>query len=775
MQFRVLFFLLVFVGLVNPSFCQVVINEVVAENESILADEDGDFTDWIELYNTGNVAVNLAGYSVSDNVDEPQMWLFPSVVIPPNDYLIVFCSGKNRLTGPYLHTNFKLKSSGEEVVLSDDNLLVLDYVKATPLAEDFALARVVDGEGSWERFASASPNASNQTLGGIVFSAEPGFHQEEFLLGLESTLGHEIRYTLNGNLPAVTSAIYSDSIAITDLTSTPSVYSQIVTSSSWQQPTGEFPKMNVVRAQSFLDGEPTSQVFTKSYFVDSEIEAYLENYPVVSIVTDSLSLFDYDTGIFVAGANYNPNNSQWTGNYFQKGDEWERDAHIEYFESDELAWSQSFGLRINGGKTRGAPQKSLRLYSRGELGAKKFNHQLFQTKYKTVHDKFILRAHFGCWNQTMIKDGLTGYIARNLDFDSQHSQPVVLFINGEYWGIQTIRDYYDSTYFEEEYDVENDEVNIVVHGSGTNPNLDSTWGIVEGTNLHYLAMHDFIENNSLSDPANYEYVITQLDVSSMIDYYCTAIYFNHKDWPSNNHKQWRGEGDSKWRWMLYDFDSGWGYSSVSNNSILYAAHPTGSSIYNTPYTTFLFRSMLESELFRQAFIERYACLMKNEFHPDTVEAAINFFEGMYDSNAEQHIDRWHHTSSYSVWLARINSKLRVFNDQRRQYAIQHVIDWFDIDFDPDDYNCESIITDAPEIESDVVKIYPNPSSDVVWIDWLGADSNTSFTILDMNGRLIRTEDYSFHQQIDVTEFEYGIYFLILESDSDRMTSKFVVN
>lgn len=754
---------------------QVRLNEVMSENETALPDEDGDFSDWVELYNSGSTTVNLAGFSLSDDSSEPQQWTFPFTLLAPNEHLVVFCSGKNRLTGPYLHTNFKLKSSGEELILSDGNYLVLDYVKATPLTEDFALARVIDGEGSWERFSDATPNDSNQHLSGVVFSAEPGYHSGEFMLALESTLGHEIRYTLNGNLPDTNSALFTDSISITDLVGTPSPYSEIVTSNAWDEPTGEFPKMNVVRAQSFLNGEPTSQVFTKSYFVDEEIADYLQHYPVVSIVTDSLCLFDYDTGIYVQGANYNPGNSQWTGNYFMKGEEWERVAHIEYFNSEELTWSQNFGLRIQGGKTRGAPQKSLRFYSRGDLGAKKFNHQFFETKDKQVFDKFSLRAHFGCWNHTMIKDGLTGYVARNLDFDSQHSQPVIVFINGEYWGIHTVRDYYDSTYFEEEYDVDEDSVNIVLHGSGMNPNQDGTWGIVEGTNLHYLALHEFIENNPLSAPENYEYIATQLDVSSMIDYFCTAIYFNHRDWPSNNHKQWRSEGDSKWRWMLYDFDSGWGYSSVSNNSILYAAHPTGSTIYNTPYTTYLFRNMLESEEFRLSFIERYACLMNNEFHPDTVANAIDLFEEMYDANAEQHINRWHHTSSYGNWQSRINSKLRSFNNNRRQYAINHVSSWFNIDFDPDDYNCNSIITDSPEVEKEVFMVYPNPTSDVVWIDWPRASASSSFYVLDVNGRIVQSGNYSFHQQLDVTGFDAGIYFVVLEDGIERKTAKFVVN
>ena len=150
---------------------QVRLNEIMSENETVLADEDGDFSDWIELYNSGNDIINLVGLTLTDDEDDPDQWTFPFTQLAPNGHVIVFCSGKNRLYGPYLHTNFKLKSSGEELILSDGNLQVLDYVRATPLAEDVALARVVDGEGNWERYSDATPGGYNSVQ--AILSLEP--------------------------------------------------------------------------------------------------------------------------------------------------------------------------------------------------------------------------------------------------------------------------------------------------------------------------------------------------------------------------------------------------------------------------------------------------------------------------------------------------------------------------------------------------------------------------------------------------------------------------
>ena len=153
-MFRQVYTLLVLMLITSTKlFSQEIrINEIVAENESTLVDEDGDFSDWIELYNAGATPINLAGMKISDHLDDLERWEFPSVSVSPGEFLVVFCSGKDRTTGPYLHTNFKLKSSGEPVILTASGGQTLDLVNPTPLGDNFSLARVVDGIGDWERF-----------------------------------------------------------------------------------------------------------------------------------------------------------------------------------------------------------------------------------------------------------------------------------------------------------------------------------------------------------------------------------------------------------------------------------------------------------------------------------------------------------------------------------------------------------------------------------------------------------------------------------------------
>ena len=113
------------------------INEVMAENGSYIPDEDGEYVDWIELYNPGDESVSLKGFGLSDQKELPDLWVFPEVSIGPGEYLIVYASGKNR-TNPKeeLHTNFKINASGEALFLSDSKGTLIHGITVNKTAFD---------------------------------------------------------------------------------------------------------------------------------------------------------------------------------------------------------------------------------------------------------------------------------------------------------------------------------------------------------------------------------------------------------------------------------------------------------------------------------------------------------------------------------------------------------------------------------------------------------------------------------------------------------------
>ena len=157
--------ILLFCFLIVSSFISgqnIVINEILTSNTYTNADEDGDFQDWIELYNNGTVAVNLAGFGLTDDDTLLYKWVFPNVTLAPGNYLLVWASGKNRaVVGQPLHTNFKINATGESISLTNLNGIVINNVPSTLMLSDISYGRFPNGTGPFVFFQIPTPNAEN--------------------------------------------------------------------------------------------------------------------------------------------------------------------------------------------------------------------------------------------------------------------------------------------------------------------------------------------------------------------------------------------------------------------------------------------------------------------------------------------------------------------------------------------------------------------------------------------------------------------------------------
>ena len=124
----------------------------------------------------------------------------------------------------------------------------------------------------------------------------------------------------------------------------------------------------------------------------------------------------------------------------------------------------------------------------------------------------------------------------------------MLFINGEYWGIHSIKDRIDRHFLEYAEGADSDSVNIVSSGQSQIA--------YEGVIDDYVEVLDFIDNHDLADDFNYEYVKSKLDISNYIDYSVAQMFLVNYDWPGNNIKLWNHRDNSgKWRWIFYDLDA----------------------------------------------------------------------------------------------------------------------------------------------------------------------------------------------------------------------------
>lgn len=125
----------------------VVINEFMADNENTAADQDGDYDDWVELYNNGDESVSLAGYHLSDNYNNLTKWTFPDTSIAAGGYLIVWADEDTNQVG--LHAGFKISASGEELYLTDTTGAVIDEIVFGAQTADVSYGRYPDGTGSF--------------------------------------------------------------------------------------------------------------------------------------------------------------------------------------------------------------------------------------------------------------------------------------------------------------------------------------------------------------------------------------------------------------------------------------------------------------------------------------------------------------------------------------------------------------------------------------------------------------------------------------------------
>ena len=156
----------------------LIITEVMASNKITIADNKGQYSDYIEIYNKGDEPINLAGYGLTDDPAKLLAWRFPEVVLQPNEHLLVFASGEDVLAtdieAGYIHTNFKVAAYAETIVLSTPLGLILDSVTVSESQSDMAYARIIGTDGyteSWEQTSRATPGYPNTQDGYDQFLA----------------------------------------------------------------------------------------------------------------------------------------------------------------------------------------------------------------------------------------------------------------------------------------------------------------------------------------------------------------------------------------------------------------------------------------------------------------------------------------------------------------------------------------------------------------------------------------------------------------------------
>ncbi len=725
------------------SYGQLQINEICSDNDELLQAADGEYYDWVEIYNNSNKPEQLSNYYLTDDEKKLDKWKFTSQILPSNQFMLVYASGLGELTAGDQHSNFKLSSKGETLYLTDGTNII-DKVEFGSINEDYSFGRLEENSQFLTPLAIPTPGKSNSLSGTIITDKESGIYTSEFDLNLTAAAGQKIYYTTNGDDPTIESKLYESAIAIKDEYEVYE-YLDIPTTGpdstncrvKWYIPKEEIPRCKVISYCTIDNDGNRGKVYRNSFFFHSN-----HNLPVVSIVIDNYNLFSQDSGIFVPGVNWDIDIPCWTGNYFQKG--WEKPATISYFENGKTTFQEDTGIQLHGETTRTAPQKSLRFYARKKYGINKFKNIFFEDAPVDEFNSLVIRSTMSCMSRTLIKDALTLSCIQNLVHERTYVKPVVVYINGNYWGISELRTRLDENYLAEKYDLDKDSINIVSVDNRDSPR--------NGSYDEFSEIYHFVKDNDISINENYEFVKNHLDIDDFIDYYIAEMYFANYDWPGSNYLIWNGQGkEKKYKNLFFDIDAGW---EDPDMNMFEHTNQLESEKWPNPRSKNIFQqSLFKNNEFRNKFINRAIVLLENDFRFNRIKIKIDSFLTTYGREIDNNIQRFGFPESKEKWLADIDYYLTYFARERECYFRQHLKDFFDLE-----NNVLCIPTSVNNTVINDFNISPNPANDYITIDNISSDV---ITIVDIHGKELMQIDTQFKNKltIDISKFAPSVYFV----------------
>lgn len=544
-----------------------------------------------------------------------------------------------------------------------------------------------------------SGTAYGQTIEAPASNFEAGVYTSDIDLEIfHSDPEVQIYYTLNGSDPTTGDFLYTGPITLSNRNGDANSYATIPTNPSfsfphgnytesrannrgWLEPLDEVYKVNVVRFRAFKPGFAPSDIITQTFMIDpAGSDKY--SFPLVSIVVDSMDIFSDEEGYYVFGDLFDP-----PGNYEWKGSAWEKISHFEIFDLDgSLGYAQYARSRMHGGGSRQSTRKSFRLY--GETGElKNFKYNFFEDSELKKFKRILVKSG-GHRPDCFPRDDLGNMITDGLDVDQQHFRHIIVFINGEYWGIHSIKERMDKYFIQNEYGIDDDNVTM----------LDQEYDVQDGhasDSLEMDMLEDFVVFNDMNDPANYAYVNERMDMDNYIDYMAAEIFLSNEDWVYSNVVIWKRTGgyddsgipghDGRFRWATYDLDGAFGGSCreayYTVNTLNAATIETGTfSSYSR-----LFRGLLESDEFKAAWINRMCDLTNSWFEPAVTKGHIDGIYASLTPEMMENVDRWRYpslannltdraaeTPSLDKWFE-IQDKLHIFAERRPRKIKEHIM------------------------------------------------------------------------------------------------------
>ncbi|MFC1604395.1 chitobiase/beta-hexosaminidase C-terminal domain-containing protein [Planctomycetota bacterium] len=621
MKLWVLSMIIIVMGIGPPAFAQaditLVINELMASNSSDggFADPEGDYDDWFEIYNFGEIAIDMGGMYLTDDVSEPNKWQIPDnspidTIVSAHGYILIWAD--NDISDGPLHVGFNLSKDGEQIALvASDGITMIDAIIFSEQITNTSYGRYPDAGDDLRFFTRPTPAAENQgAYLGIVedpkFSHERGFYNSSFNVTVAvETDGARIYFTTDGSepleneRPSVTSSEYTSAIRISSTT--------------------------CLRAAAIKNGWLPSHTMTQTYIFNAS-EA-IKSMPVVSLVGDEYTSFFEPDGIMAIVGGYYDNGGVWRSdgpdsynNPIQRGREYERPVSFEMIDPRTgINLQMDCGIRVHGSDytrpryTRGdewlscwngwpsmnSNKFSFNLFFRSSYGDNRFEYPFFPFIDVYSFQSIALRGGHNDACAPFVKDEWARRLFREMGAAQVTGTFANLYLNGDYKGFYNPTARADQEFFQEWYGTDN-EFDVITQS-----------GLRDGTTQEWNDLLNYADSHDLANISEYEYVAGKFDIPTFVDFLILEIHIANFDWPGNNWDVHRERSDTgKFRFSVWDAEGLAETWAVGNNFELTAFEdfPTWSSTpglnHMSDPVSRLYRALKANAGFRQLFADR---------------------------------------------------------------------------------------------------------------------------------------------------------------------------
>lgn len=577
---------------------ELIISEVLSDNTAYTP-ISGEYYDFVELLNNSDAPLYLGDYALTDRWEKPARFYLPAITLQPGEYVLIYCSGDSSLGEN--HAPFKVSDGGETLYLTRNG----EYVDSLTVPTDLKRNESYGRSGNIPLYLQKpTPGAVNSNGYRHGISAPqpdvvPGIYEQTVTVSLDAE--GTIYYTLDGSRPTTKSEVYEKPLVIDGVTT--------------------------IRCFCASDGR-SSELTAYTYAVGADIHEL----PVVTVripqgyLTGSQGIF---TNIY--------NRAEYEG-------------VVSYFEEGKEAFCLPFGFCLHGNDSRRGEKKNFQIRFRSEYGATKVDYPLFENRDYTEYHSLVLKSGSEDWDSAMMRDELcTAIVEGNTSLYVLAMKPVVLYINGEYWGVYYLRERFSADYVASRLGGSADSVDLLKGSSGS---------VQAGSDDDFQALRTFALRNDMSKPENYQYLTEQVDLNSLMDWYICRSYMGDKD--IGNIRRFRSkDADGKWKWMYYDLD--WAFWHTKDNPLSSIANQEGKAEYA------LIQAVFESEQGRDAFLRRYAYLMDTVLNETYINSVIDTIVQAIESEMPRDRARWDRT--VSSWETEVQRLRDYVNDGRRDRQV----------------------------------------------------------------------------------------------------------